>query len=374
MWYEIIPNDTLFFRDGKPFTMGSETWADSIFPPYPSTVYGAIRSWLIFEKGGLRKFKEGEFKEELGTENEKGSLSIKGPFLKKNDEVFLPCPLDLVKIKDKKSKDEKKDKKSKDEGNMLYRLSLTKKPQIFISDYPFDNFLLWQGKEQVKDAEGYLSLLYLKDYLNKGSEIRLLKQEEFFRFENKIGIARERTTLISREGHLYRIPLIRLKKGVSILVKIEGVKDIPESGILQIGGEGKTAKIQKISNPIDDFENFDVELKDKIFKIYFATPCIFKKGWLPSWIDENSFVGEYNGIKLKLICACIGKYKSIGGWNMASNEPKPLQRAIPAGSVYYFEICDESDINKIKNAFHFKNISDVFPEEGFGLTFIGGVR
>ncbi len=119
MWYEIIPNDTLFFRDGKPFTMGSETWADSIFPPYPSTVYGAIRSWLIFEKGGLKKFKEGEFKEELGTENEKGSLSIKGPFLKKNDEVFLPCPLDLVKIKDKKSKDEKKDKKSKDVLNFV---------------------------------------------------------------------------------------------------------------------------------------------------------------------------------------------------------------------------------------------------------------
>ncbi len=199
--------------------------------------------------------------------------------------------------------------------------------------------------------------------------LEFLKQEEFFRFENKIGIARERTTLISKDGHLYRVPLIRLEKGVSILVKIEGVKDIPESGILQIGGEGKTAKIQRVSNSINDFDNFDVELKNKIFKIYFATPCIFKKGWLPSWIDENSFEGEYKGIKLKLICACIGKYKSIGGWNMASNQPKPLERAIPAGSVYYFEICNESDINKIKDVFHFKNISDVFPEEGFGLTF-----
>ncbi len=68
--------------------MGSETWADSIFPPYPSTIYGAIRSWLIFEKGGLKDFKEGKFKEELGTENEKGSLLIKGPFLKKMMRCF----------------------------------------------------------------------------------------------------------------------------------------------------------------------------------------------------------------------------------------------------------------------------------------------
>lgn len=363
MWYEIIPNDTLFFRDGRPFSMGAEAWATSIFPPYSSTIYGAIRSWLIFEKGGLRDFKEGKFKEELGTENEKGSLSIKGPFLKKSDEVFLPCPLDLVKIKDKKSKGKK---------NELYRLLLTKKPPIFISNYPFDNLLLWQGKEQVEDAEGYLSLIYLKAYLNGENEIKFLKQKEFFKSENKIGIARERTTFTSKEGHLYRIPLIRLEKKVSILVKIEGVEDIPESGIIVIGGESKTARIQIISNLIEDLENFDVELKDKIFKIYFATPSIFNKGLLPSWIDHNSFVGEYKGIKLKLICACIGKYKYIGGWNMAKNKPKPLCRAIPAGSVYYFQILDDSSIDKIKETFHLRNISDVSPEEGFGLTFIGG--
>ncbi len=109
--------------------------------------------------------------------------------------MFLPCPLDLVKIKDKKARDEK---------DKLYPLPLTEKPPIFISDYPFDNVLLWQRQEQVEDAEGYLSLLYLKDYLKGESDIKFLKQEEFFRFENKIGIARERTTLISKDGHLYR--------------------------------------------------------------------------------------------------------------------------------------------------------------------------
>ncbi len=363
MWYEIIPNDTLFFRDGRPFSMGAETWANSIFPPYPSTVYGAIRSWLIFEKGNLKDFKDGKFKEELGTEKEKGSLHIKGPFLKKDNELYLPCPLDLVKIKDKKSKNEK---------NKLYRLLLTKKSPLFVSDYPFDHLLLWQQKDQAEDTEGYLSLTYLKSYLNGKDDIRLSEQKEFFELEPKIGIARERTTLTSKDGHLYRVPLIRLEKEVSILIKIEDVKDIPESGIIQIGGEGKTAKIKKVSNLIEDFENFDVELKDKIFKIYFATPPIFNKGWLPSWIDESSFEGNYKEIKLKLICACIGKYKSVGGWDMAKNKPKHLRNVIPPGSVYYFQILDDSDTDKIKDAFHFKNISDVFPEEGFGLTFIGG--
>ena len=39
--------DTLFFKDGKPFSLGEETWADGIFPPPPSVVYGATRTALI---------------------------------------------------------------------------------------------------------------------------------------------------------------------------------------------------------------------------------------------------------------------------------------------------------------------------------------
>ena len=36
--------DTLFFRDGKPFFMGDDTWADGIFPPPPSVISGALRT------------------------------------------------------------------------------------------------------------------------------------------------------------------------------------------------------------------------------------------------------------------------------------------------------------------------------------------
>lgn len=44
---QIEPLDTLFFRDGKPFSMGDDNWADGVFPPAPSVIYGAIRSWLL---------------------------------------------------------------------------------------------------------------------------------------------------------------------------------------------------------------------------------------------------------------------------------------------------------------------------------------
>ena len=34
MLAKITPLDTVFFRDGKPFSWGEETWAEGIFPPY----------------------------------------------------------------------------------------------------------------------------------------------------------------------------------------------------------------------------------------------------------------------------------------------------------------------------------------------------
>jgi len=44
MRIEIKSFDTLFFRDGKPFTMSEDNWADGIFPPPPSVIYGALRA------------------------------------------------------------------------------------------------------------------------------------------------------------------------------------------------------------------------------------------------------------------------------------------------------------------------------------------
>lgn len=354
MWYKITPNDTLFFRDGKPFTMGAETWAEIIFPPNPSTMFGAIRSWLIFEKGDLKSFKEGKFKEELGTPEEKGSLAIKGPFLMKDEEILFISPYDLLVDKD----------------NILYRLTLSEKPPIFISNYPIDNILIWKGEKNLESGEGFITETYMKDYLSGKDNPRLTSKDDIYVEEQKIGIAREGLTKTTKEGHLYRMPMIRLKRDVSITVKIEGVGDIPDVGILQLGGEGRTARIEKVDNNL--LQNIEEnEIKDKFFKLYFATPTIFKNGWLPEWIDRNSFEGAYNGIKLKLLSCSIGKYRLIGGWDMAKGRPKPMHRAIPAGSVFYFEILDSTPLKRVKEVFHFSCISQIYPEEGFGLSLIG---
>jgi len=381
MWYKIEPLDTLFFRDGRPFTMGAETWANPVFPPYPSTLYGAIRTWLIFERGTLKDFESGKFKDELGTPTEKGSLNIKGPFIGLDDTLYFSVPNDLLKKKDKND-------------NKLFKIDLLKSPEILISDYPLEKTLINKSDFTLKEIDWFINMAFMKDYLLSGKAFMkdyllsgkkadltfdVKEKKDFFLHEKKTGIKRSRKTLSSEEGYLYRIPMIRLerKEGkVSLFVEIEGldVNNYPEGGLIQLGGEGRVAKISKYANDLlKTLKEMTSKFEFKIFKLYLATPAIFENGWLPKWIDKESFKGNYNGIDLKLIACSIGKYNLIGGWDLANQKPKPMYKAVPAGSVYYFEILNNTSAEKIKETFHLKNVSDKNSEEGFGLSLVGEV-
>jgi len=377
MWYKIKPLDTLFFRDGKPFSMGSETWANPIFPPYPSTVYGAIRTWLIFERGNLKEFEDGKFDIELGRiikneksnlkEIKKGNLTIKGPFISLNNNLYFPVPHVFLK---------KKGAQESEKNNLFY-IDCVSKPEIFISDYPLESILINKNYFELEECYGFIDIDSLKDYLMDNKRIlQFTEKKEIFMEEKKTGIKRNRKTLSSEEKHLYRVPMIRLKKETNLFIEINGLISYPEEGLIQLGGEGKTVKIEKIENvdPLTNLRDINFKFENKLLKIYLATPAIFENGWLPKWIDKESFEGNYNGIRLKLVTCSIGKFNLIGGWDLANQKPKPMYKAVPAGSVYYFEILNNISADRIKNTFHLQNISDINPEEGFGLALLGEVR
>jgi CRISPR-associated protein Cmr3 len=116
-----------------------------------------------------------------------------------------------------------------------------------------------------------------------------------------------------------------------------------------------------------------------------STPAYFENGWLPSWINKDSLTGTFPNtqIKIKLISVTMGKYKSIGGFDYKIRKPKPSKRFVPAGSVYYFQVLNENNINwdSILSS-HGKSITDNHKEnddsirynyrnQGFGISYIG---
>ena len=374
------PNDTFFFRDGRPFTKGGQSEGHSIFPPLPSTVLGALRTAYIAEFGDLSLFYSGGMQDIIGTpESLCDAIRLRGVFLASSRdnrlEMFFPVPLDLIY---KKSDEQNRD-------IPLHLLAPTSKN--FASNGRIDNLLAWSTPESIdSDADGLLRLGAIRRYLQgNANNLLLTDQATLVERETKTGITRSTDTLSSEEHMLYRINMSRFKNSdgnYGFIVDYECREVLSETGgLLKLGGEGKSF--------VYGHGNFDINLlsshlesvKTAIqstgrFKLYFATPTIFQHGWLPSWLDSDTLSGEYpmgdtSPILLKLITAAVGKPIPIGGWNMAKGEAKPTHRAVPAGSVYYFELSDRNRIDDLIAAFHYKNISDERSEEGFGLALIG---
>lgn len=378
MTIEIKPLDTLFFRDGKPFTMGSETWADGIFPPHPSVFYGAIRS-TYFAK----------YPNEIELANEKGDptndLKITKILYKIGNDYYFPLPLDYVHYKDEEDEEKDEDK--------CMLLQLTKTDEIYNS-CKTDYILKTEDHKKAETiSNGIIRIGNFKTYLNANEgAIYIYQLSELIKTEPKVGITRSNQTHTSEEHKLYRVGMRRLSSdlnnSISFVLSFEGL-DIDNNGLMKLGGEGKAVKYSTVDNK----ENVNIkppkfDSNDKYFKLVLTTPAIFKKGWLPSWIDKKNLEGKLPkiGTKVKLMSASIGKPISIGGFDMKKRIPKPTRKAVPAGSVYFFKLLNENDnINNITNVINGKAISDSFKDyeyskddftdyeyskQGFGIAYI----
>ncbi len=374
------PNDAFFFRDGRPFTKGEQAEGHSIFPPLPSTVLGALRSTYITEFGDLSLFCSNGMKDMIGTsESLCDAIRLRGVFLASNQDnqlnMYFPVPLDLVY------------KKAEERTRHIPLHALTRAPKNFISNDTSDTILAWSDSEGIdSEADGLLDMVDIERYLLKDpTDLQLIGLTTLIEREPKIGIARSRDTLSSEDRMLYRMNMSRFKNSdgnYGFVTDYECSQSLPKAeGLLKLGGEGKSFTYQDIDLDLDSLsshlETVRISAKSTgTFKLYFATPTIFKNGWLPSWLASDTLSGEYPldgkcSISLRLITAAVGKPITIGGWNMAKREAKPTYRAVPAGSVYYFELIDRSRIDDLIAAFHYQNISDRHSDEGFGLAFIG---
>ncbi|MBP7139350.1 MAG: type III-B CRISPR module-associated protein Cmr3 [Caldisericia bacterium] len=384
MLIEITPMDTLFFRDGKPFNASEDGVTGSMFPPNPSVLYGFLRT-LYF----------GENPKEIckaETENDvTKTLEIKAIYYKIGNEdgysVYFNAPLDYVYPK-KESGYIREEKKNKS-----YEMDFLeyKNREIISNKSSFK--IIPSSKEQVENlTKIIISKNDLSNYLknpNKKRNLGLLS--DYIIQEEKTGI-KKGSNRTAEEGHLYRINMLRLSEkieknkieNIKLVVEYDGIEINTKTGISKLGGEGKNIKYEIISKESNLFET-KADLKNGYFKLILLTPSYLKNGFEPDLQIED----------VELVSVCIGKAINIGGFDMAEKEPKPMFKAIPAGSTFVYKInnCTEEKIKEIKEKLDFKSISDDIKyitrnitrnepknkiwdlsKEGFGISIIGGVN
>jgi len=362
MRLRIRPLDTLFFRDGKPFSMGEDTWADGVFPPYPSVLYGALRTWYI--SNHAIPFSPEAIKESEGIEIQ--NIQYRLPTGR-----HLPMPLDLVEPKEKEPAVFNEEEREK--TYRVIKLALHENANAS-SNYPLPGLLFPPEKIEVEALEDGL-ISNEGDFVNylqgKLQEVKVRRIKDCAQTEPKVGIGRDDHTNTASDSMLYRVGMRRATNfEILIEVSLPDGNNKYESSLLKLGAEGKFVAFEEPGKGRDYGAGIDkdtISLINNTFKLYLATPAIFNKGWEP---DLSGL-----GIQADLIAAAIGKPVHIGGFDMAAKTkngrgyPKPMYKAVPAGSVYYFKTEEPSEV--ILEKLQGKAISDVQKEQGFGIAYIG---
>ncbi len=365
--------DTLFFRDGKPFSMGDDVWADGIFPPLPSVIYGAMRTAYMFQNDLSV--------EVLEKQTEDFRITNIYLLLGNEDAKFSPAfpfPYDLVKFKNK-------------DPMFLERIVCNTSS----SDY---EILQTTSQDKAENIHGksVLESIDFKSYINASKHISVTDISQYIISEPKIGIGRNnhtRTTSGDAEGKMYRVNMQRFDMinqnkfknmhTLKIGVEFEGLEKLDKSGIFRLGGENKVALYNEEGN--QDIAIDTDKITSNIIRVYLATPAIFENGWCPEIFLQR----EFEKIPFKLLTCAVGKPVFSGGFDMKEQEPKYMFKAVPAGSVYYLQT-DSVDNAKVlaKKLIQQNQLSDMWPKssdisekvskqaqkfvkQGFGKIYVG---
>lgn len=353
--------DVWLFRDGRPFDPGGGQRAESLFPPYPTVIQGAIRSHYLTARNVNLQSKPdilatvGAPLSFPGPLNLKG-LTLRGPFLAKRSGKsgpvarYFPQPADAFTV-------------DKDHHTLRPASPPEHKPAGVKTSLPEAHSLLGFSDPLKKGEEGlWLSEEALRDYL-AGAEVIGMPAGKLFERESRIGIGMNSARQTVEEGLLYEVEFVRPVDGAGLLVEMSGYAGWPAEGVLQLGGESRAARFEAVQASAWPAAPKPLPRK---FKVYFATPAYFESGWQPTdW--SRFFTG---GGQVTLRAAALNRYESLGGFDWAANPRaagahRASQRYVPAGSVYYLEWVGAGSATLIHSA-----LTDFGAEIGFGQIII----
>lgn len=369
------PCDVLLFRDGRPFSAGSEHTARCLFPPLPGTVYGAVRSALLqahgvdFDRFASCSTGDEPWRGELGSPSQPGSmrltrLTVMDQPVAGRWREFVPWPADTV---------------MSPEGTASTMAPLGE-PSVFSGNLPSWLRPVWLAHDQVlgKETPDPMSLDLLAALLNGDQEaVRrawLAQRDDrppAVDREPRTGIMRQADSRTVERGMLYTVEYKRLRhdqpaRPVGFGVRLEGVTWNDRVKFLRLGGDSRTVSVQ--TRPSQGPGLPRVIPSHGRLKVVLLTPALFGQGWLPAWIDAQTGRGRWAGLDLRLVGIRYGRPLGVGGYDLAANRPKAMRPAVPAGSVMFFEI-EGGSPEPLKTC---SSISDERAHEGFGIYATGG--
>lgn len=345
--------DTLFFRESRPMESIGGSQLGSVFPPPPRTLIGAIRTAIGEHRNtdwdDYTHNPENPTRKIMGAPDDFAPLSFRGPFVFSQQERLFPVPLACLQASSVEGKDPEQTRLIPSENPVecdLGKVRLPVKKDDLAGAKPLEGAFVTQ--------KGLMAFLEKKPI--HADQIR--KLDELIVREPRLGIGRDNETNVVKTGLLYQTCHLRplAAAELEIAVGVTGLDvELPTRGAVRLGAEGRIATW--------DLSPSELKLPDlpkasgaKGLLLVLLTPALFENGWLPDGFEAQTdehgaltWLGTINGVALRLISAVVGKPTREGGWDMAKHRPREVISCAPAGSCYFCEVVQGSEV--VQNSF-----------------------
>lgn len=327
--------DVLTFRGNRLFG-DPGSWGESLMPPPPTAAAGALRSHLLVRDGvDLAAFARGEVAHaSVGSRDRPGPFTLLDFQLARRlpegrIEPLYPVPADWVV--------------SGPHGVWRIEPLVPVRIDALSGGHPLP---LWpalaQGAERSKPAARlWLTADGLRAWMRAelaDAARSLVSGESLWRVEARVGVGLDAVRRRADDGKLFSLQAVSLARdaGFAVRVSVAGLSD----GVLRFGGDGRSARLTPA--PVDWPEpDWAAIAGARRARLLLTSPGIFERGWLPNGTGEPSAMQgaafELHGVRGRIVCAAVPRAQTVSGFDLARWEPKPAQRAAPAGSVYWID-------------------------------------
>ncbi len=384
--YLISPQAPLMFRDGRNFSADASV-AETLAFPRPSTLAGAIRTaWAESQKN----FDYPQQALALLNENVQGPLLVE--MNSNENKALFPAPADALCLQDNQGEKQicrlKPGKTTAategtdlphDELMPVFLTSDNKqKPAKNAPAYWYtDQFLEWLADDDTpphpaKNCGVPALPVEIRTHVAIDPETQSNKTAYLFQTAGIDFSQRQQQneTDIAYKTNQYGWQAARY----GLLLRFS--KDIPDT-LRTIGGEARLGKINKTENdwPQPSEKLIAALTNAKHFRLHLITPAIFANGYLPDFIDVKTLHGTIESCQLDvtLRAAAIPRWQAGTSWDMLAGQRgkgmRKVQRLVPAGAVYWFEI-NNGDAKNLINLW-LTSISDERKNDGYGLVVPG---
>lgn len=336
------PVDVLYLRGNRLFG-DAGAHGEALMPPWPSLAAGSLRSRMLVDAGCNpkdfgrgRAAPAGPLRSVLGTPESPGSfrVSLFTLGLRRNGaiEPCFPIPADLVL----------------ERGARGFRAT-TLRPCRLKSAVQCSYGLpllptLRSAKPFKADGDFWLSSTGMRCYMEGRpiTEDACVPQSELWCYDVRLGIALNAASRSTETGRIYTAETVALAPEAGFLVAVHGADGlVPVDGLLRFGGDGRAVHVSVCQPCLPEAAWSRIETERR-FRLILTSPGIFSEGWVPPGcrMANDGWLWEYRGGRAHLVAASVKRQEVVSGWDLALQRPKEALRAVPVGSVYWFDGLD----------------------------------